>query len=218
MVAPVPSRLVAGDARILLVGAASFAEEITDLCRSSGVEVAGWIEGLDASAADPDADPPIVWVDDQAAFEPALPILPAIGSVARRAIMERLVGEGRRLATFVHPTAVVAPSAQLEPGVVIFPLVVIGARTRIGRATIVNRGSLVGHHTSIGAFSFLGPGANVAGKVTIGEGVHIGIGAIVRDGIAIGDGAVVGSGAVAVGDVIAGTTVIGIPARERVAP
>lgn len=209
---------MARDERILLVGAASFAEEITDQCRSSGVEVAGWIEGLDPGAADPAADPPIVWVDDQAAFEPDLPILPAIGSVARRAIVERLVGEGRRLATFVHPTAVVAPSAELAAGVVVFPLVVIGARTRIGTATIVNRGSLIGHHTTIGAFSFLGPGSNVAGKVTVGEGVHIGIGAIVRDRVTIGEGAVVGSGAVVVGDVRAGATVMGIPARERAAP
>lgn len=201
-----------------MIGAASFAEEITDLCRSSGLEVVGWIEGLDRGAVNTAVDPPIIWVDDQASFEPDVPVLPAIGSVARRGIVERLVGEGRTLATFVHPSAVVSPSAELEPGVVVFPLVVVGARTHIGRATIVNRGALVGHHTSIGAFSFLGPGANVAGKVRIGEGVHIGIGAIVRDGIAIGDGAVVGSGAVAVGDVTAGTTVMGIPARERDRP
>ena len=118
-----------------------------------------------AARADATADPPIVWVDDQAAFEPDLPILPAIGSVARRGIVERLVGEGRALATFVHPSAVVAPSAVLEPGCVVFPNVVVGARTRIGRGTIVNRGALIGHHTTIGAFGFVGPGANIAGKV-----------------------------------------------------
>lgn len=206
---------MSGDA-VILVGAAAFAEEITDLCRLAGVPVAGWIEGLDPDRADPDADPPIVWVDDQAGFEPGLPILPAIGGVARRGIVERLVGEGRRLATFVHPSAVVAPSAVLEPGCVVFPLVVIGARTRIGRGTIVNRGALIGHHSSIGAFGFVGPGANIAGKVTIGGGVHVGIGAIVRDGLTVGQGATVGAGAVAVGDVAAGTTVIGMPARPMV--
>ena len=202
--------------RVLLVGAASFAEEITDLCHSAGVEVAGCIEGIDPAAADPTADPPIIWVDDQAAFEPDLPVLPAIGSVARRGIVERLVAEGRELATFVHPTAVVAPSAVVEEGCVVFPMVVIGARTRVGLGTIVNRGALIGHHTSIGPFSFLGPGANVAGKVRLGTQVHVGIGAIVRDGLSVGDGAVVGSGAVAVADVEAGVTVVGIPARPFV--
>ena len=207
---------MAHETRVLLVGAASFAEEVTDLCRSSGIEVVGWIEGLDPARADPDADPPIIWVDDQAAVEPDLPVLPAIGSVERRGIIERLVADGRRLATFVHPSAVVASTATIEPGCVLFPMVVVGARTRVGTGTIVNRGALVGHHTTIGAFGFLGPGANVAGMVTLGEQVHIGIGAIVRDRVTVGDRAVVGSGACAVGDVVAGTTVVGVPARELV--
>lgn len=198
---------------VILVGAAAFAEEISDLCRMADVRVAGWIEGIDRERADARADPPLVWVDDQATFEPDLPILPAIGSTARRAIVERLVVEGRELATFVHPSAVVAPSAVIEAGCVIFPLVVVGARTRVGRATIVNRGALIGHHTTIGAFGFIGPGANVAGKVSIGEGVHVAIGAIVRDGLTVGDGATIGAGAVAVRDVVAGSTVVGLPAR-----
>lgn len=206
-------RGMVNESPVLLVGAASFAEEVTDLCLSIGVEVAGWIEGLDPSAANRTADPPIIWVDDVTSFRPDLPILPAIGSVRRRGIVERLVGEGRRLTTFVHPSAVVAPSAVLEPGCVIFPLVVIGARTRMGRSTIVNRGSLVGHHTAIGAFGFLGPGSNVAGKIVLGEEVHVGIGAIVRDSVTVGDRAVIGSGAVVVGDVPPDVTVIGIPAR-----
>ncbi len=161
---------------VILVGAAAFAEEITDLCLMAGVPVAGWIEGWMPRGADADAEPPIVWVDDQAAFRPDLAILPAIGSVARRGIVERLVGEGRALATFVHPSAVIAPSAVLEPGCVVFPNVVVGARTRIGRGTIVNRGALIGHHTTVGAFGFVGPGANIAGKVVIGDGVHVGDG------------------------------------------
>lgn len=202
---------------VILVGAAAFAEEITDLCTGAGVTVAAWIEGLDRDRADPTADPPILWVDEQASFEPRLPILPAIGAVARRGIVERLIGEGRSLATFIHPSAVIAGSAIVEAGCVVFPLVVIGARTRVGQGTIVNRGALIGHHSSIGAFGFVGPGANIAGKVAIGAGVHVGLGAIVRDGLAIGDGATIGAGAVAVADVAAGTTVIGVPARPMVA-
>jgi sugar O-acyltransferase (sialic acid O-acetyltransferase NeuD family) len=204
------------DTTVLLAGAASFAEEIGDLCASAGVTVAGWIEGLDPGAADPAADPPILWVDDQAAFRPELPVLPAIGSVGRWDLIERLVAEGRRLATFVHPTAVVAPSAVIEPGCVVFPLVVIGARTTIGRGTIVNRGSLIGHHTTIGPGCFLGPGSNVAGKIELGRQVHIGIGGVVRDRVRIGDHATVGTGAVVVGDVEPGSTVVGVPAKPIV--
>jgi UDP-perosamine 4-acetyltransferase len=199
--------------RILLVGAGRFAAEVTDLALDSGYEVVGWIEGLDPTQADPDHDPPIVWVDDQAAFEPDAWIVPAIGSVRRRALIERLVGEGRQLATVVHPAAHVARSAVVERGCVVFPNVVIGAQTTIGAGTIVSRGVLVGHHTRIGSGCFLGPGANIAGGVTVGDDVFCAIGSIVRDDRTVGSGALVGAGAVVVGDVDAGQIVMGVPAR-----
>jgi acetyltransferase EpsM len=200
--------------RVILVGAASFAEEVSDLAAMAGFEVAAWIEGRDRSVVDAAHDPPILWVDDQAAFEPSLPILPAIGSVARMGIVRRLVGEGRQLTTLIHPSAVVSPSAVIEPGCVVWPLVVVGARSRIGEGTVLNRGALVGHHTEIGRYSFVGPGANVAGKVTLGEQTYVGAGAVVRDHLRIGDRAVVGMGAVAVKDVPADVTVVGVPAVQ----
>jgi sugar O-acyltransferase (sialic acid O-acetyltransferase NeuD family) len=200
-------------ATVILVGAGRFAEETTDVAADAGVAIAAWIEGLDPARADPASDPPILWVDHQAAFRPDLPIVPAIGSVRRRALVERLLAEGRALATVVHPSAVVARSAVVEAGCVIFPGVVIGARSRVGAGTIVNRGALIGHHTTIGAHSFIGPGATIAGGVEIGEEAWIGIGAIVRDDRRIGRGVTVGAGAVVVGDVGEGVTVIGLPAR-----
>jgi sugar O-acyltransferase (sialic acid O-acetyltransferase NeuD family) len=195
------------------VGAGRFAEEITDLAADAGVRIAAWIEGLDASRASRSHDPPILWVDDQAAYEPHLPIVPAIGAVRRRALVERLVADGRRLATLVHPSAVIARSATLGVGCVVFPNVVIGAGTSVGAGTILNRGALVGHHVTIGTGSFLGPGAIVGGGVVVGEQAYVGIGAVVRDDRRVGDRAVVGAGAVAVADVAADTTVVGVPAR-----
>jgi sugar O-acyltransferase (sialic acid O-acetyltransferase NeuD family) len=206
------TRLAAGD-RVLLVGAGRFAEEITDLALDAGVVVAAWIEGLDPGRADPSHDPPILWVDNQAVFEPDLPVLPAIGAVGRRALVERLVDEGRSLATVVHPSAVVARSAILEPGCVVFPGVVVGAQSSIGRGTILNRGSLIGHHVTVGEGSFIGPGANVGGGVVLGAEVQVGIGAVIRDGRRVDDRSIVGAGAVVVGDVAAAVTVVGVPAR-----
>ncbi len=199
--------------RAILVGAGRFAEEITDVARDAGVDVVAWIEGLDQGRADPHHEPPILWVDDQASFEPELPIVPAIGAVSRRPLIERLVAEGRSLATLVHPSAVVAGSAVLEPGVVVLPNAVIGARTRVGSGTIVNRGALIGHHGEVGRHAFIGPGANVGGAVVIGDGAYIGIGAVIRDQLSVGSGATVGAGAVAVKDVVAGVVVVGVPAR-----
>jgi sugar O-acyltransferase (sialic acid O-acetyltransferase NeuD family) len=198
---------------LLLAGAGRFAEEVTDLALDCGIDVAAWIEGIDPARADSNRRPPVIWVDDQAAFRPDLPFAPAIGAVARRALVERLCREGRALASIVHPSAVIARSAVIEPGCVIFPNVVVGARTRIGQGTIVNRGALVGHHTTIGAGSFLGPGANVAGGVVLGEEVYIGMAGVVRDDRSVAARAVVGAGAVVVKDVDPGVTVVGLPAR-----
>jgi UDP-perosamine 4-acetyltransferase len=199
--------------QVILVGAGRFAADVTDVAADAGFEVAAWIEGLDPGRADPSATPPIVWVGDHAGFEPLLPITPAISAPRRRPLVERLEADGRRLVSIVHPSAVIARSAVLEPGCVVGPNAVVGALARIGRGTILNRGALVGHHTVIGAHGFLGPGANVAGGVNVGEGVYIGLGAIVREDRTVGTGATVGAGAVVVGDVDAGVTVIGIPAR-----
>jgi acetyltransferase EpsM len=199
--------------RVILVGAGRFAADVTDLALDAGLEVAAWIEGLDPERADPSADPPVIWVDDHARFEPGAPIAPAISTPRRRALVERLEADGRQLVSIVHPSAVIARSAVLEPGCVVGPNVVVGALARIGRGTILNRGALVGHHTSIGAHGFLGPGANVAGGVLVGDGVYIGLGAIVREDRTVGAGAMVGAGAVVVGNVEPGVTVIGLPAR-----
>jgi sugar O-acyltransferase (sialic acid O-acetyltransferase NeuD family) len=205
--------LSAGSA-VILVGAGRFADEVTSIADDSGVAVRGWIEGIDESKATLGHVPPIVWVDNHLVFEPALQIAPAIGSPARRALMDRLVADGRTFAPpLIHPSAVVARTATIEPGCVIFPNTVIGARTTIGRGTIVNRGALIGHHTTIGSHAFIAPGANIAGGVTIGHETYIGLGAVIRDDRSIGRRTTVGAGAVVVQDVGDDLTVIGLPAR-----
>jgi len=203
---------------VILAGAGRFAEEVTDVAADAGLEVVAWIEGLDPERADAHHRPPIVWIDDQRSIDPRLKVLPAIGSVQRRGLMERLAGEGRGLATLVHPSAVVARSARLSPGCVLFAGVIVGARTTIDIGTIVNRGALIGHHTVIGSHAFIGPGANIAGGVTIGDAAHIAMAAVIREDRTVGARATVGAGAVVVEDVAPDTVVIGVPARPVVRP
>lgn len=205
--------MTTGRVSVILAGAGRFAEEVTDVAADAGIDVAAWIEGLDPERADARHRPPIVWIDDQSSIDLRLPVLPAIGSVRRRGLIERLVDEGRGLATVVHPSAVVARSASIGAGCVLFPGVVVGARTSIGLGTIVNRGALIGHHTVIGSHVFVGPGANIAGGVSIGDQAYIAMAAVVRDDRTVGDRATVGAGAVVVSDVSPDTTVIGLPAR-----
>lgn len=202
-----------GHASVILAGAGRFAEEVTDHAADAGLVVVAWIEGLDPARADPGHEPPIVWIDDHTSLDPRLPFLPAIGSTRRRGLVERLIGDGRALATLIHPSAVVARSVAIAPGCVLFPGVIVGARTSLGLGTIVNRGALIGHHSVVGSHVFVGPGANIAGGVTIGDQAYIGMAAVVRDDCTVGERATVGAGAVVVGDVPPETVVIGLPAR-----
>jgi len=201
------------DDAVVLAGAGGFAADVTDVAADAGFRVAAWIEGLDADREDLNHEPPILWVDRHRSVDSGMGVVPAIGAVARRALLERLVSEGRGLITVVHPSAVVSATATIGPGCVIFPNVVIGARTHIEQGTIINRGALIGHHVDVGAWSFVGPGANIAANVALGSQVYLGIGSIIRDGTSIGAGATVGAGAVVIDDVSPGLTVVGIPAR-----
>lgn len=148
----------------------------------------------------------------------------AVGGARDPGIRRRVSGAvetlvpGARWAVVIHASAWVSPTASLDEGTVVLAGAVVNAGARIGRQSIVNSRAVVEHDARIGAFGHVGPGAVVGGGTRVGSGVTIGMGALIRDHIVVGDGATVGMGAVVVGDVHAGTTVLGFPARPRVMP
>jgi len=147
----------------------------------------------------------------------------AVGGVgdpaARRRVTQTVedVASWTRWAVVVHRAAWVSPSAELADGTVVLAGAVINAGARVGAHGIVNTRAVVEHDVRIGSYVHVGPGAVIGGAARIGSDVTIGLGALIRDHIAVGDGAVIGMGAVVVADVPAGATVMGSPARPRVA-
>ena len=67
----------------------------------------------------------------------------------------------------------------------------------------------------IGDFVTISPSATLCGGVTVHDDAWIAAGATILPGSTIGAGAIVGAGALVNGDVAAGTTVVGVPARPR---
>jgi sugar O-acyltransferase (sialic acid O-acetyltransferase NeuD family) len=122
---------------------------------------------------------------------------------------------GLRFTTLIHPTAYVSPLATLGQGVFIGANSVIAPGAVLDDHVFINRGVTIGHDTRIGAFTRVQPGANVGGLSRIGRRVTVAIGATTLERLVIGDDAFIGAGAAVVGDVAAGTLVVGVPAKFK---
>ncbi len=115
-------------------------------------------------------------------------------------------------------TAIVSPHATLGEGAILCDYVAVNNGVTIGRHFLANLLTHVSHDCVIGDHVTLSPRVSVNGNVQIGDGVFVGAGAVIRNGspdrpLRIGAGAVIAMGAVVVGDVAAGTIVMGVPAR-----
>lgn len=124
-----------------------------------------------------------------------------------------LKAAGARLATLLHPSAVISRYANIAEGSVAFAGAVINAYAQVGMGCILNTGCSVDHDCALSAAVHVSPGARLAGGVRVGELSWIGIGASVRQSVQIGRGVMVAAGAVVVADVPDDATVAGVPAR-----
>jgi len=137
-----------------------------------------------------------------------------LGENAVRADLGRaLAARGRRLATIVHPTAVVAKGARLGDGCYVGPLAVLHVDAHVGRGVIVNSAAVVEHDVCLGDWAHVSPRAALGGGARVGEGAHLGLGALVLPGLTVGAWATLGAGAVLTHPLPGGVVGVGVPAR-----
>lgn len=134
---------------------------------------------------------------------------------ARGKCARRLLEAGVRLATLVHPAAVVARDAVLGPGTVVMAGAVVNPGAAAGPCAVINTAASVDHDCSVGECAFIAPGVRLAGGVRVGDFAFVGTGASVIPGRTIGRNARVGAGAVVIRDVPDGATVVGVPAHSK---
>lgn len=87
--------------------------------------------------------------------------------------------------------------------------------TRIGSGTKIDNLVHIAHNVRVGQSCLIIAQAGVAGSVTIGNGVVLAGQAGIKDHVALGDGARVGAQGGVIGNVGAGVTVSGYPARPH---
>ncbi len=132
---------------------------------------------------------------------------------ARRDVVHRLVERGARLASVIHPSAVVSEQVEVGAGSLVAPLAVLHPDSVLGRGCIVNTAAVVEHDARIGDWVHLSPNAVLAGNVRVGEGTQIGLGACVLPNTQIGSWSMIGAGAVVIGPIPDSVTAVGVPAR-----
>jgi len=125
-----------------------------------------------------------------------------------------IVGAGLRPFTVVHAEAKVSRSATVGAGAFLAASCVLGPEVALGTGVVINHGAVVDHDCSVGEFAHIAPNATLGGGVIVGRLSVVGAGATVLPGVRIGERCVIGAGAVVRRDVLDGTTVVGVPARE----
>jgi len=209
----VPTVRSSGSARrLLILGAGGHGRAVADLARACGFTVAGFTD-RSLSAGGPGA--PVLGTDAQLAaiIRPQQIDGGVVGvgntALARRGqLYEVLMAAGVPQPALVHPRAIASPSAEVGAGSVVFAGSVLGSGVRIGVNAVLYSGVVVEHECVIADHAYLSPGVVLSGQVTVEAGAFL-----VLPGLRIGAGAVVAAGAVVTGDVAAGQTVMGVPAR-----
>lgn len=134
-------------------------------------------------------------------------------AITRNSTSEQLRLQGVRFGQFIYPGTNL-DMVDIGAGSYIQEQAILQARVSLGWNCSVSAGAIINHESSLGDSVFVAPGANICGKVNVGNQVFIGASAVILPRLTIGDRAVIGAGAVVTKDVVAGSVVMGNPARE----
>ncbi len=151
-------------------------------------------------------------------YEDIAPEDEVIVAIGNSNIRQRLQGQyterGLKIATLIHPDAVIGTQVEIGEGTVIMAGTVINPDAVIGKGVIINTGATVDHDDVICDYAHISVGAHLAGTVFVGKHTWIGVGAVVNNNISICSDVTIGAGAVVVKNIDKFGTYVGIPARK----
>lgn len=207
-------------APIVIVGAGGFGREVLDVIEAVNVLEPTWnfLGFLDDGSPDEELlarrraehlGPSAGLADIDAHY------VIGVGSGEVRARIDTLAAEvGRRPATLVHPSATIGSDVELGEGSIVCAQASITTHVTLCRHVHIHVACTVGHDAILEDFVTLLPGVSISGNVTVRQRATVGARAVVLPRLEVGAGAMVGAGAVVVRSVLAGSTMVGVPARQ----
>ena len=194
-----------GKIKLFVYGASGHGKVVADIAELCGYSVEGYIDDNAQNAISYD----LFLQENPDAF-----VALGIGNNDSRALVYRRLKEnGTKVATLIHPNAIVAKTARIGEGSVVMAGSVINPDALIERGCIINTLSVIEHDNVIDQFCHVSPGVNLAGSVTVAPFSHIGIGSCVIQGVHIGSGSIIGAGSTVLHDIPDNSTAVGSPAK-----
>jgi sugar O-acyltransferase (sialic acid O-acetyltransferase NeuD family) len=131
----------------------------------------------------------------------------------REKLFNKLIENDCTLTILIDPTAIISSTAHINKGTIVCEFSTIHTGVVLGQNTLIQPFCDLGHDIKVGNHSVLSPHCAPGGYVIFGERVFIGMQSSILELLTIGNDAIVGMGSVVYRDVLAGTTVLGNPAR-----
>lgn len=195
--------------KIAIIGASGHGKVIADIAKKTGYESIIFFDD-DKTITECSSYRVLGKTMDALKFDGELFV--GIGNPSIRKRIFDIIPVGK-LATLIHPAAIVASDVIIEKGSVVMAGAVINSGAKIGKGCIINTSSSVDHDCIIGDFVHVAVGAHLCGSVIIGDETWIGAGTIVSNNVNICSNCMIGSGTVVVKNIDVAGTYIGVPAR-----
>lgn len=205
-----------GDRRIILVGAGPGGRFTREICLALGREVHGFVDDFVEVETKIHGIPVLGEIDliNDSSIYQEFDIVVSMGHPDRRAqVYYTLADKGVRLATLIHPAAVVSPTAQIGDGVIINGPSAVCADTRIEDLVLVEDMSSVGVDCVLEFGCLLGNGVTMGGASQCLRESYIGTNVTIVVKKTVGRRAYIGAGAVVSSDIPDGKLAVGVPAR-----